>query len=568
MFRFLVVAVFCANIVSGVNLYHLDSHQEAPVLKSVDGLSSSQSEVIELSNGMKIQGLEYAGGLNTFKGIPFAQSPVGANRFLPPKELEKTSSDEVKNCEDYANYCLQKSGGDEDCLFLNVFANLKVARENKKVPVAIFVHGGSYNSGSSNLYSGSSNVNYWKGEGILVTVNYRLNVFGFLGSDQLRENGDGTVGMWGIQDQRMAFKWVKENIDRFGGDPDRVMIFGESAGAGSMSNHLTNKLSWPYFNSVALESGSLPMWAMQPMSLAEEKYSLVLEATGCTNADCLRNMPAADLYEKTASLSSTSPVGNAGYTFWTPTCDGIEATEHPWFSAAKGVIHDVPILHGTNTDEGAMFTALDQNSATENQLKLMWGAADYLDNDKMESLYVTDKQYPTDTGYSFYWYAGERSIGDLVFSCPDKYAANIISKHLKEGTLQNAKSYVYHFEHISEFQPPQMQVVDHASELPYTFHMTYLMQDNSTDVPVADLMSTYWGNFLLSGDPNHQQSFGVQLDKEGIAPWAPYSFDQINVHAVEDGTASGVRNLESYKTDECDYLIPIIENNIKESFAS
>ena len=110
--------------------------------------------------------------------------------------------------------------------------------------------------------------------------------------------------------------------------------------------------------------------------------------------------------------------------------------------------------------------------------------------------------------------------------------------------------------------------VDHAAELAFTFHLRYLMENNGTDIATADLMSTYWGNFLLSSDPNHSNSFGVQLEKEGIAPWTTYSFDQVNVHTVAEGTAEGVKNIGSFKTDECDYLIPVLEEKIKESFAS
>ena len=560
---------------SGSSFYDLDidldSQSREPYLFGAwNGESSAvteKSEIVELSNGLRIQGLTYAGGLSTFRGIPYASPPVGDLRFKPPVDFKKANSDEVMDCSDWGNYCLQRSGGSEDCLFLNVFVNLEVARKSK-APVAIFVHGGSYNSGASNQYDGAYNVDYWQGEGIIVTINYRLNVFGFLGSNELRENGDGTVGMWGIQDQRMAFKWVKENIELFGGDPDRVMIFGESAGAGSMSNHLTNKNSWPFFNSVALESGSMSQWSMQPMSLAETKYAMVLEATNCADADCLKSMSADQLYASIGNLTLTTD-SSSGYTFWAPVCDGVEATEHPWFSAKKGVVHDVPILHGTNTDEGGMFTALDKQSATHKQLEFMWSSAGYLDADKMEALYVTDKQYPTEaTGYSPYWYAGERSVGDIAFSCPDKFAADTISKHVKDGTLQNAKSYVYHFEHIPVYGEPEKMYVDHAAELAFTFHLRYLMENNGTDIATADLMSTYWGNFLLSSDPNHSHSFGVQLEKEGIAPWTTYSFDQVNVHTVAEGTAAGVKNIGSFKTDECDYLIPVLEEKIKESFAS
>ena len=346
------------------------------------------------------------------------------------------------------------------------------------------------------------------------------------------------------------------------------MIYGESAGAGSMSVHFTNKNSWPYFSKIALESGSMTPWVMQPMNLAQTKYNMVLEAAGCEDSECLKNLPASQLSSIALDVYSNNP--DPSYTFWSPVCDGVEATTHPWFTIKDAAgVHDVPMMHGTNTDEGAMFTVLDKEDATDKQLRLLWSSVDYLDVDKMEALYVTDKQYPTaSTGYSPYWYAGERSVGDINFVCPDLYTANTISEHLQQGKLQNAKSYIYHFEHISGFSENQKPYVDHAAELPYTFHFLFMMKNQTADLECANLMSTYWGNFIISSSPQVQHQFGVQLEDKGIAEWSPYSADKVNVHAVEQGSADGVRTLDtSFKKEECDYLIPLIENKIRKDFA-
>lgn len=533
-----------------------------------DREASGGSKVLELANGMRVQGLTYKGGLSTFKGIPYAMPPVGERRWKPPSELENISSTEVVDCADFGSACLQSNGGDEDCLFLNVF--IQNLDSSKKKPVAIFVHGGSYTTGASNQYDGGYNADYWRGEAILVTINYRLNVFGFLGSEELRSGDvDGSTGNYGIQDQRMAMKWVRDNIAAFGGDPEQVMIFGESAGAGSMSIHLTNQKSWPYYNKIALESGTMSPWTMQPMKLAQTKYNMVMEATGCGSAECLRSMPAAQLFMYASNVTSDNP--DTTYIFWSPVCDDVEATTHPWLSIKDAAsVRDVPMMHGTNTDEGGMFTWLNKQNATNAQLRLMWGGAGYLDVNEMEALYVTDKQYPTaSTGYSPYWYAGERSVGDFNFGCPDLYAANTISGHVNSGKLQQARSYIYHFEHIAQYSIVEKPYVDHASELAFTFHLLYLMRNNdTTDIQCADLMSTYWGNFIVSGDPQAQHSFGVQLNDENIPEWTPYSSEKINVHAVQQGTSAGVSNLDStFKRQECDYLIPVLEKKISEDFA-
>lgn len=172
--------------------------------------------------------------------------------------------------------------GSEDCLTLNVYVNLNAtAASSEPLPVAIFVHGGAYINGASHLplYDGVDMLEFWKGKAILVTVNYRLNIFGFVGSDALRsrDSDSGSTGNYGIQDQRLAFDWVHKNIGKlfniwwhcsfflnnfgffvasFGGDPEKVTIFGESAGAGSMSAHLVMPRSRGLYHRVVLESGA------------------------------------------------------------------------------------------------------------------------------------------------------------------------------------------------------------------------------------------------------------------------------------------------------------------------
>ena len=270
-----------------------------------------ESEVVTLPNGMKLQGSKFATGVSAWRGIPYAQAPVGALRWQPPQEITDIS-EEVYNATAFGSSCLQKDWGAEDCLFLNVYANLDVSLNKEMneegLPVAVFVHGGTYETGSSTQYQGEYDVDYWNGQGILVTLNYRLNVFGFLGSDALRtqDQESGSTGNYGIQDQRLAFKFVQDNIKAWGGDPNRVMIFGESAGAGSMSVHVGAKKSWGYFSSVAMESGSNSKWVMQPLSVSELMYQKVLDATGCEDVQCLLDLDAQTLLDKTVDISGST----------------------------------------------------------------------------------------------------------------------------------------------------------------------------------------------------------------------------------------------------------------------
>ena len=236
----------------------------AALLASLLALVSAVGPVVKLNNGVQYQGKSEHDG-DSFRGIRYGQSPEGALRFAPPL-MYAASADDVVDATKLGHVCPQSSctntGCSEDCLLLNIFtganATANAVQSGNLLPVAIFVHGGSYTSGSGNLYPGGPLVSFMESKGIVVTINYRLGALGFLGSEQLRalDSKDGSTGNMGIQDQRLAFQWVQDNIGSFGGDKSKVMIFGESAGAGSMTMHLTMKKSFGLYSRVVLESGA------------------------------------------------------------------------------------------------------------------------------------------------------------------------------------------------------------------------------------------------------------------------------------------------------------------------
>ena len=256
-------------------------------------VGASEGPLVKLNNGVQYQGKSEHDG-DTFRGIRYGQSPEGVLRFAPPL-MYAPPTDDVIDATKLGHVCPQSSctntGCSEDCLLLNIFtgtnATAQAVDSGNLLPVAIFVHGGSYMSGSGNLYPGGPLVNFMDGNGIVVTINYRLGALGFLGSSQLRaiDTKDGSTGNMGIQDQRLAFQWVKDNIAAFGGDADKVMIFGESAGAGSMTMHLTMKKSFGLYSRAVLESGAFSEWNMQSMSHAQNYYNAFISFVDCTAED-------------------------------------------------------------------------------------------------------------------------------------------------------------------------------------------------------------------------------------------------------------------------------------------
>ena len=522
------------------------------VLAPVFSIASS-SPSVSLDSGTVINGITDPknADVNAFLGIPFAVPPLGALRFLSPLAYNY-QGDEVIDASEFGNVCYQPHLPDfsqpmsEDCLNLNVWVNKNNGGgdENDLVPVGIFVHGGSYETGSGSWYSGADLVEYLDGDAIIVTVNYRLNVFGFLGSDELRslnvDGGDNSTGNAGIQDQRLAMQWVKENIAAFGGDPTRITIFGESAGAGSMSNHLTMKKSFEFFDQVILESGSLSQWGTQPMWVTQSVYEQLLDKTRCGDmgVQCLLSMTPDDLLK-----AATNRIYNSSsYLGFAPTADGVEIDSHPWIVVKNGAAKDVPILHGTNRDEGSLFAHLDKN-CTESDLNKMWSSK--FDEDKIEILrqiYLVDNAgtYPTDVeGTTLFYWAGIRSIGDVEFSCPAKFLSMSVES-------SDNDSFMYHF----RYKTTDGDLVPHGAEINYVFHRALNRGNNEM---VKDFMSTSWKNFFAHGNPNGEED----------GEWVDWKKDSDSVLVV-DVTNTVEQGL---KKEECDFFIPGLDDVLEADFS-
>eukprot|EP01043_Picozoa_sp_COSAG02_P073108 COSAG02_NODE_14072_length_1313_cov_2.866557_1_plen_254_part_00 len=205
-----------------------------------------------------------ADGVAEFKGIPFALPPTGAaGRFRPPRTPAQSWTG-VRDATQFRPNCLSDGFGrdpagigDEDCLYLNVYC--PASRPAKPLPVLFWIHGGGFQGGGANdtTLNGTWDVALSRNELIVVTSNYRLNIWGWLASDHLRARDvvQNSTGNYGIQDNRAAMLWTRENIAAFGGDPSRVFIVGQSAGSALVSCHLTRRQSWPYFSAAGLESG-------------------------------------------------------------------------------------------------------------------------------------------------------------------------------------------------------------------------------------------------------------------------------------------------------------------------
>jgi para-nitrobenzyl esterase len=299
--------------------------------------------------------------VNQFLGVPFAAPPTGALRWrapAPPTPWGPAPRDATW----FAPTCMQEewywgalTGLSEDCLYADVYVPAAVPPPGG-YPVMLFWYGGSWTYGGASfpLYDGETDVALMK-DVILVAANYRLNVFGYLAGDELlAESADKSVGNYGFQDQRAAMRWVRDEIAHFGGDPAQVTIFGESAGGGSVSNHLVSPRSRGLFARAAIQSGSFASWTAQPYNISRTRLPQVARNLGCAGSTGPALLTCLRAVNETSLLAADRGLTEA-FLEWGPVIDGVEVVDDPRALAAAGALAPVPVLMGFNADEGTLF---------------------------------------------------------------------------------------------------------------------------------------------------------------------------------------------------------------------
>jgi len=298
--------------------------------------------------------------LGEFRGVPYAAAPVGRRRWRPPQPVAAWTG--VRDASHFAARCMQlplfgdmvfrADGMSEDCLYLNVWTPASSSQVRAKLPVLVYFFGGGFvaGDGSEPRYDGAS----LAARGlVIVTVNYRLGVFGFLALPALAaESPRHAAGDYGLLDQVAALKWVRANIARFGGDPRRITIGGESAGSISASALMVSPLARSLIAGAIGESGAMvaPL-GPQPLAEAERRGEAFAAAVGARSLAALRAMSASTL------LRATAPAAERNFAF-SPDVDGYFLTESPARSFARGAQARVPLLVGGNSAEGAFESLL------------------------------------------------------------------------------------------------------------------------------------------------------------------------------------------------------------------
>ncbi|MGA2346164.1 MAG: carboxylesterase/lipase family protein [Candidatus Sulfotelmatobacter sp.] len=447
------------------------------------------------------------GAVHAFLGIPYAAPPVGDLRWKPPVAAANWTG--VRKATEFGNHCMQgriygdmdfrDPGGSEDCLTLNVWVPAKAA--GAKLPVMVWIYGGGFVAGTTSEMRQDGTHLAQQGV-IVVSMNYRLGVFGFFVHPELaKESGHNAAGNYGLLDQTAALRWVHENIAAFGGDPGNVTIFGESAGSFSVSAQMASPLAKGLFQKAIGESGGAFFsggLAFEPRSVREEKdVKLVSAKLGVSTLAELRAIPAQKL------LDAFSPPQSRGFDF-EPDVDGYFLPEPAPAIFAAGKQNDVPLLAGWNHDEGSFEVAFSPQKPTADSLKAM--AQKEFGDKAAEFLKLYPSDTPEQTLRSAEDFAGDRFIAFSTWAWVEAQA--------KTG---KQPVYRYRFDLGPPADPkgPQLGAY-HSAEIEYVFGQL----DSKAGVAwlpehraLSDEMQKYWANFARSGDPNGP----------GLPKWSVYS---------------------------------------------
>ena len=322
------------------------------VFFALTSLTFAIEEPVTLTSG-QVAGTALESGVQAFLGIPFAAPPVGDLRWRAPQP--PTSWQGVRQANNHPPACMQRGNRymSEDCLYLNVWTKAESAEAN--LPVMVWIHGGGFSqgTGATAMYEGTSLAR--RGDAVVVTINYRLGPMGFMNLKEVTGGRIPATGNEGLQDQVKALEWVRDNIERFGGDPSRVTIFGESAGGMSVGSLLAFESARGLFHRAIPQSGACS--TAQTLATASETAQAVLDHAGIsTNAGVeeFLNIDPGKLIE--AGQAASVQLG--GTMVFQPCIDGELMTDLPIDSVRQGSADGVPVMVGATRDEWKLFSAM------------------------------------------------------------------------------------------------------------------------------------------------------------------------------------------------------------------
>ena len=522
--------------------------------------------------------LEYAtvvgsslGGVDSFKGIPYAQPPVGPLRLKPPRPitsnlgtviatgipracpqfLTSTNSsllpvDVVTELTDTGVFQALSDAG-EDCLTVNV-QRPSNATSNSSLPVVYWMFGGAFEFGSTQTYDATKLITTSVAQSkdiIYVAVNYRVGGFGFLAGKEILADGSANIGNL---DQRLGLQWVADNIARFGGDPSKVTIWGESAGSISVFNQMAlydgdnTYKGKPLFRAALMDSGSVVPADPIDCPRAQDIYNTVVDKAGCSGASdtlaCLRIIDYETFLKATTSVPGAFDYQSVALSY-VPRPDGVAITQSPDVLAQNGQFAQVPFIIGDQEDEGTLFSLVQSNLSTTDDL------VDYLStvffhDATVEQIQALVATYPDDPTAGSPYRTGALNeiypqykrlasiLGDLVFTLTRRVFLNLASSvHPSVPSWSYLASYDYGTPVLGTF---------HASDILTTYGITPGFATTT--------IQSYYISFFNTMDPNDGTT--------GLPTWPQWSEGNELMNFL---AASNVLLADDFRSESYNYLI-------------
>jgi para-nitrobenzyl esterase len=471
--------------------------------------SADAAPAIATTSSGKVRGTTLD-GINIFKGIPYGATTAGKNRFMPP--VKPAPWTDIRDALAYGPTAPQATGRarsnvppeSEDCLVLNVFTPALGSGRGR--PVMVWLHGGgfSYGTGSSAIVDGTNLAR--TGDVVVVTINHRLGVFGYTYLGEAGGSEFALSGAAGMLDIIAALEWVRENIDRFGGDPNLVTIFGQSGGGRKVATLMSMPDAKGLFHRAIIESGAVLRLVAKDDAVKNADLLLAELGLQKTQIRELQNVPMARLLAADAAIAAKVAVREPGQTANSPTVDGRTIPRHPWDPDAPALSSSIPLMIGYARTEETLYDRPTPETLALDEAGLRKRASARLGGDPEKVIDAFRKAHPDATPWDLW-----------ILIATDHPRGTYARETAKRKAVQNgAPAYLYRFDWETPEGGGHMRS-PHTVEIPFVFNNIAIAGPLISKMPevhaLAKKVSASWVAFARSGDPN----------VAGLPKWPAYS---------------------------------------------